>query len=65
VLERSGIAVPNLCRAGVCGQCKTRLLGGLADHRDLYLDAAEREPGGYIMPCVSRAQPGSDLELDL
>ncbi|MBS9372795.1 PDR/VanB family oxidoreductase [Rhodococcus sp. B50] len=63
-LESRGIAVPNLCRQGVCGECRLPVVDGVVDHRDLYLSAAEKEAGECLMPCVSRAT-GSRLELDL
>ena len=61
-LEGAGVAVPNLCRGGVCGQCETVVLAGEVEHRDSYLPEAER--GRKIMPCVSRAC-GARLVLDL
>ncbi|WP_321888440.1 PDR/VanB family oxidoreductase [Paraburkholderia bannensis] len=61
-LEASGVAVPNLCRGGVCGQCATRHLQGDVEHRDHFLDAGERAT--HLMPCVSRAC-GDTLHLDL
>jgi ferredoxin-NADP reductase len=61
-IRRSGVALPNLCRQGVCGQCRTALLSGRAEHRDLYLTPEERD--GSVMPCVSRALD-DELEVDL
>ncbi|WP_322044817.1 PDR/VanB family oxidoreductase [Paraburkholderia sp. J67] len=61
-LEASGVAVPNLCRGGVCGQCATRHLDGAVEHRDHFLGADERAT--HLMPCVSRAC-GTTLSLDL
>jgi hypothetical protein len=43
------------------GTCRTRLLGGDADHRDLVLTDAER--ADHIMLCVSLARAG-ELVLD-
>jgi ferredoxin len=60
----NGIAVPNLCRKGVCGECRTAVACGEVDHRDLYLTDEEKESGAAIMPCVSRAA-GTRLELFL
>jgi phthalate 4,5-dioxygenase reductase component len=54
VMRAHGHDAPSSCEAGTCGTCKTRLLEGVADHRDLVLDDAER--GGHIMICVSRAR---------
>ncbi|APE34810.1 oxidoreductase [Nocardia mangyaensis] len=59
-----GIAVPNLCRQGVCGECKLTVRGGGIDHRDTYLTDDERAAGDAMMPCVSRAV-GDRVELEL
>jgi phthalate 4,5-dioxygenase reductase subunit len=61
-LRDAGVEVSSSCESGTCGTCRTRLLGGDADHRDLVLTDAERETS--IMVCVSRAR-GEMLELDL
>lgn len=63
-LEREGVAVPNLCRGGVCGQCATPVIDGAVEHRDEFLSADEKASGGCIMPCVSRAA-GKHLTLDI
>lgn len=63
-LEARGVAIPNLCRQGVCGECRTSVSDGAVEHRDLYLTAAEKDAGDCMMPCVSRAA-GSRLELEL
>jgi phthalate 4,5-dioxygenase reductase subunit len=63
-LRGAGLALPSSCETGTCGTCRTRLLGGTADHRDLVL--MEHEKAAFVMPCVSRAAPGCDtLVLDL
>jgi ferredoxin-NADP reductase len=61
-LEAVGIEVPNLCRGGVCGQCRTTYLKGDVEHRDHVLGAEER--AGSLMPCVSRGC-GSPILLDI
>ena len=61
-LRADGIHVPSSCESGTCGSCKTRLLQGEADHRDLVL--LEEEKSDHIMVCVSRAK-SSTLLLDL
>jgi ferredoxin-NADP reductase len=65
-IEAAGVDVPYLCRGGVCGFCRTRVLGvdGELLHNDHFLSAGERATGGFIMPCVSRARCAS-LTLDL
>ena len=61
-LKRAGHRVQSSCEAGTCGTCKTGLLAGEAEHRDLVLMPDEQ--GTQVMVCVSRAK--SDvLELDL
>ena len=61
-LRAEGVHVPSSCESGTCGSCKTRLLGGEADHRDLVL--LDEEKGDHIMVCVSRAKSPC-LVLDL
>lgn len=53
-IRAAGIEAPSSCESGTCGTCKTVLLAGEPDHRDLVL--AERERGDHIMICVSRAK---------
>lgn len=36
-LRDAGMHVPSSCESGTCGSCKTRLIEGEADHRDLVL----------------------------
>lgn len=63
-LEMQGLEIPNSCRGGVCGQCKTAVLDGDIEHRDAFLDDQEKASQRCIMPCVSRS--ASDyLVLDL
>jgi len=61
-LRAAGIKVASSCESGTCGTCRTGLLAGTADHRDLVL--APYEQADTIMVCVSRAQGGT-LVLDL
>lgn len=61
-LRRAGHRVPSSCESGTCGSCKTRLLAGEADHRDLVLTDEERRD--HIMVCVSRARTPS-IEIAL
>jgi phthalate 4,5-dioxygenase reductase subunit len=60
-LRANGHTVPSSCESGTCGTCRTTLLAGEADHRDLVLTEAERATN--IMVCVSRARSG-ELVLD-
>jgi phthalate 4,5-dioxygenase reductase subunit len=63
-LRAAGIAVSHSCESGTCGSCRTGLLDGAADHRDLVL--MEHEKASHLMVCVSRAASGTEeLVLDL
>ena len=61
-LRDAGIPASSSCESGTCGSCKTRLIAGDVDHRDMVLREDERN--GAIMICVSRARNGT-LVLDL
>jgi phthalate 4,5-dioxygenase reductase subunit len=61
-LRLDGCTVRSSCESGTCGSCKTGLISGDVDHRDMVLSDDER--ASYIMPCVSRAKSG-ELVLDL
>ncbi|MGW5105938.1 PDR/VanB family oxidoreductase [Nocardia sp. NPDC004123] len=63
-LEQAGIAVPNLCRQGVCGECRIPVIAGKPLHRDLFLTDEEKACADAVMPCVSRAD-GPSLEVAL
>ncbi|PRC53760.1 oxidoreductase, partial [Mycobacterium sp. ITM-2017-0098] len=63
-LESRGVTVPNLCRRGVCGECRIPVLAGAITHRDLYLSDDEKRAGNALMACVSRSH-GETLELAL
>jgi len=52
-LREHGLDVPSSCETGTCGTCRTKLLAGTPDHRDLVL--ADHERADQIMICVSRA----------
>lgn len=62
VLHAAGVAVPCSCESGTCGTCRTHMLEGTADHRDMVLMPEEK--GDQIMVCVSRAV-SEHLVLDL
>jgi phthalate 4,5-dioxygenase reductase subunit len=61
-LREHGGSAPSSCESGTCGTCRTGLLEGEADHRDMVL--MPEEMGSQIMICVSRARSGR-LVLDL
>jgi phthalate 4,5-dioxygenase reductase subunit len=62
-LRSAGVKVGSSCESGTCGSCKTGLLAGAVEHRDMVLLADEQAT--HIMPCVSRSVGGATLELDL
>lgn len=51
--ETCGADIPSLCRAGVCGTCRTRVLSGETDCRSSVLDAEDRA-AGYVLACVTQ-----------
>jgi phthalate 4,5-dioxygenase reductase component len=61
-LRGNGFKVSSSCESGTCGTCKTGLVAGEADHRDLVL--LDDEKNNFVMICVSRANSPS-LTLDL
>ena len=60
-MHAHGYEAPSSCESGTCGTCRTKILDGEADHRDLVL--AEHERHDQIMICVSRAR-SAVLEID-
>ena len=53
-MRERGFDAPTSCESGTCGTCRTALLGGEAEHRDLVLSPEEQ--AGQIMICVSRSR---------
>lgn len=52
VADREGVEIPSLCRAGVCGTCRTRVLSGdVVCDADL-LNANDRDQG-FVLACVA------------
>ncbi len=63
-VRAAGVGALFSCEEGTCGTCETRIVDGVADHRDSILDDEEREEGESMMICVSRARtPRLVLEL--
>jgi ferredoxin-NADP reductase len=62
-LEARGVPVPNMCRQGVCGECRIPVRSGVLHHRDVYLSEAERQAGDAMMACVSRAHGRVEVDL--
>lgn len=65
VVREYGLEVDSSCEDGICSTCRTRLLGGVAEHRDDVLSDKEKAENRAIMICISRAKAGEKLILDL
>ncbi|SLN75756.1 PDR/VanB family oxidoreductase [Oceanibacterium hippocampi] len=61
-LRDAGLDLRSSCESGTCGTCRTRVVSGEPEHRDLVLTDQERK--NSMMICVSRAR-GGKLVLDL
>jgi phthalate 4,5-dioxygenase reductase subunit len=61
-LRSAGLRVASSCESGTCGSCRTGLLAGQAEHRDMVLGDQEKDT--QIMVCVSRSI-SPELVLDL
>lgn len=59
--ESAEVEIPNLCRAGTCGTCRTRLLSGDVECTADVMDDEDRR-GGYVFPCVAWARSDCALE---
>ena len=53
-MRARGHDAPSSCESGTCGTCRTKLVAGAADHRDLVL--MDHERASQVMICVSRAK---------
>jgi len=59
--EACGVAIPSLCRAGVCGTCRTQVLSGDVQCASRMLDEQDRQDG-FVLACVTRIE--SDCTID-
>lgn len=57
--EAAGVSIPTVCRSGVCGTCRTRLISGEVRCTSDALDAGD---AGFVLPCVTWA--AGDCALD-
>ena len=60
----AGLDVSFSCQQGICGTCETKVLAGVPDHRDMFLNEDEREENKVVMICCSRSK-SPILVLDL
>jgi len=63
-LKVHGVSIETSCEQGVCGTCRTGVVDGEPEHRDVYLNENEKQSCRCLMPCVSRSR-SELLVLDL
>lgn len=51
--EAAGVSLPSMCRVGVCGTCRVRLLSGDVEGDFDALDASDQAEG-FVLACVAR-----------
>ncbi len=52
IADRDGVEIPSVCRAGVCGTCRTRVVSGdVLCEADLLNDEERRQ--GFVLACVT------------
>ena len=59
--EAAGVGIDSLCRSGVCGTCRTRVVNGDMACTSAMLDEADRL-NGFVLACVSRPQSNCVIE---
>jgi ferredoxin-NADP reductase len=60
--DAHGLSIPSLCRAGVCGTCRTRVVAGEVECSSDLIDAQDRQ-AGYVLACV--ATPRTDCTVEV
>ena len=65
-LKEAGVTTDFSCEEGLCGACRTTVLHGKVEHRDLVLSERDRMENKLMMICISRAAAGeTQLILDI
>lgn len=63
-LQAQAVPIAGSCGEGFCGTCEVRVLRGSPQHLVSTLNEQDRETGGIMYPCVSRAfSPALVLDL--
>jgi ferredoxin-NADP reductase len=60
--ESGGVPIDSLCRSGVCGTCRTRVLEGEVSCDSTLLEESDRSTG-HVLACVAHVQ--TDCVVDL
>lgn len=55
VLRANGVPMPSSCEQGACGTCFVRVIDGIPDHQDVYMNDAEHAGNDRVATCVSRS----------
>lgn len=58
------VGVSYACSSGICGTCMTRVVAGVPDHRDDFLNDEEKQSGNTMLICCSGSKT-PELVLDL
>ena len=58
----AGLKLPFVCRRGICGTCKSRLVSGTYDMKHLGGIRPAEVAAGMFLPCCSK--PLSDLVIE-
>ena len=62
IAEEAGVNIDFECRSGICGRCKTRLLGGCVTMETQDALTAEDKSKNLILMCQARA--GETVAVD-
>jgi ferredoxin-NADP reductase len=60
--ESQGVLIDSLCRVGVCGTCRTRVIDGDVRCESTMLDDSDRK-SGYVLACVTHVHSDCTVEL--
>ncbi len=58
----AGVKLPFVCRRGICGTCKSKLISGTYDMHHLGGIRPAEIAAGFFLPCCSK--PLSDLVIE-
>jgi ferredoxin-NADP reductase len=60
--EAGGFGIDSLCRAGVCGTCRTRIVNGDAECESMTLGEQDRREG-FVLACVTYLRTDCVIEV--